>query len=44
MKFTPDAHYFDFYAIQYQAETALHWVLFPLLAYGVYKLIRAMTS
>jgi len=42
--FTPYTHYFDFYSLQSQMEHVIHWALFPFLAYGVYKLFRAMTS
>ena len=43
MTFTPNAHFFNFYLIQHQWETLVHWVLFPIIAYGVYKLFKAMT-
>jgi hypothetical protein len=42
--FTPDAHFFNFYYLQRETEIVVHWIVFPFLVYGVYKLFRAMTS
>lgn len=42
--FTPWTHYFDFYYLQSATEKTVHWIVFPFLCYGVYKLVKAMTS
>jgi hypothetical protein len=44
LTFTPFTHFFNFYYLQRETEIIVHWIVFSFLAYGVYKLLKAMTS